>query len=91
MPSRMISMIKKRGVWTISKEKQTNNNNKKLAHLHRQFPNEIGGFQRVLSKEIAGKAIDQGKILKWSMALGRPQIRIQKKKSKDKQQGLFLA
>ena len=42
-----------------------------------------GRFKRVLSKEITGKAIDQGKILKWSMALGRPQIRIPKK-SKDK-------
>lgn len=74
MPSQMISVIKKRGVWTSQK--------KKTAHLHRQFPNEIvGGFKRVLSKEIAGKAIDQGKIFKWSMALGRPQIRIQKKKN----------
>lgn len=40
-------------------------NNKKTAHLHRQFPHEIvGGFKGVLSKEIAGKAIDQGKIFK---------------------------
>ena len=81
MPSQMISMIKKRGVWTSQKKKTK----KKTAHLHRQFPNEMGGggFKRVLSKEITGKAIDQGKILKWSMALGRPQIRIPKK-SKDK-------
>ena len=75
-----------------SQKKNKQTNKQKLAHLHRHFPNEIVGvFKRVLSKEIAGKAIDQGKILKWSMALGRPQIIIQKKKSNDKQQGLFLA
>ena len=41
MPSQMISMIKKRGVWTSQKKKTK----KKTAHLHRQFPNEIGGHK----------------------------------------------
>lgn len=51
-------MIKKTGVWTFKKKSQ---------HTHTENC-QIKKFFRVLLKEIAGKALDQSEILKWSIA-----------------------